>query len=198
MVQRFVDQAPLRLRARSFWRLRFRPGELFPFLLIQENTNLTITFHWKVVAPVRETAAQALATLLPYMSPPSVRMVQNILVAMVEQNGAPPSRGLDAKSDPTATAEKGKYVWQVRHSGLLGLKYLVAVRGDLLVQKIEDDEEVKPDVKPEGSRDITMLSVKGEEGVDAEDYRLGMLKGVVDAGLLGYAFSFYFDASQEF
>lgn len=109
----------------------------------------------QVSAPVRETAAQVLAALLPAMHESSVVRVQHILVDMIDQNGAPPSRGLDQKADQTSTANKSaiKYVWQVRHSGFLGLKHLVAIRPNVLqaspatisyddVKPFEADEKV--------------------------------------------------------
>ncbi|GAA5936334.1 DNA-binding ATPase [Sporobolomyces koalae] len=72
----------------------------------------------QVIAPVRETCAQVLAVLLPHMSPLSASYTLRILVDMVEQR---------------SSSHKGiKYAWQVRHSGLLSLKYFVAVKGDLL------------------------------------------------------------------
>ena len=63
--------------------------------------------------------------------------------------------------------ERGKYVWQVRHAGLLGLKYLVAVKGDLLKDgEVRIESEMELDDKP----------IRGHR----------LLKGVVDAALLGY------------
>jgi len=62
-----------------------------------------------------------------------------------------------------ASPEGIKYAWQVRHSGLLGLKYFVAVKGSLLrgeeVSKIqaslkagmETEEDVKPKILSESA-----------------------------------------------
>ncbi|GAA5886029.1 hypothetical protein JCM5296_007067 [Sporobolomyces johnsonii] len=115
----------------------------------------------QVVAPVRETAAQALAVLLPYMSLSSASEVRRILVDMVEQRS-------------TST----KYAWQVRHSGLLGLKYFVAVKGELL-RGVGADEAVKPE----------HVDVKLEEEVDIKPSlppsSTALLKSVVDAALVG-------------
>ncbi|KAI5477115.1 hypothetical protein MNV49_006843 [Pseudohyphozyma bogoriensis] len=127
----------------------------------------------QVMAPVRESAAQALATLLPYMPASSVAQVQKILITMVEQDGAPPSRGLDGSKGNGKGKEaegKGKYVWQVRHSGLLGLKYLVAVKGEFL-RGVKEEADVKPKLELDGD-------VKMEEGYVP-------LKAVVDAAILG-------------
>ena len=140
-------------------------------------------------APVRETAAQALATLLPFMPTSSVLSVQRILIAMVEQDGAPPSRGLDVKYEPagSTTSERGKYVWQVRHSGLLGLKYLVAVKGELLragaSAKEEDGDVIMREPVKKEEEDVEMGETTVAEG------GVKMLKGVVDAALLGYVLS---------
>ena len=129
----------------------------------------------QVVAPVRETAAQALAVLLPHMPLEIVVRVQAILIDMVRQNGAPPSKGSAGASSASTSKSKAKYVWQVRHSGLLGLKYLVAVRssifrsmpGDVVMKS--EDEDVKP-------------SVNGLTGRTPSDI---LLKSVVDAALIG-------------
>lgn len=59
----------------------------------------------QVVAPVRETSAQVLGTVLRYMSPASVLGVLSVLLDL---------------------NKRGQ--WEVRHAGLLGIKYLVAVR----------------------------------------------------------------------
>ncbi|GEM06888.1 SNF2-related helicase [Rhodotorula toruloides] len=110
----------------------------------------------QVVAPVRETAAQALAVLLPAMPASSTTGVQRILVDMVHQRDVP------------------KYIWQVRHSGLLGLKYFVAVQAHLIdddvrengqVVKMEEDDDRKPRVSSAGPNNV--------------------LKAIVDAALVG-------------
>uniref|UniRef100_T1JM35 TATA-binding protein interacting (TIP20) domain-containing protein n=1 Tax=Strigamia maritima TaxID=126957 RepID=T1JM35_STRMM len=68
----------------------------------------------QVVAPVRETCAQTLAAVLSIMDEDSVRGVSHVLLQLIEQKE-----------------------WEARHGGLLGLKYLLAVRkemtGELLV-----------------------------------------------------------------
>ncbi|KAH9489880.1 btaf1 RNA polymerase II, B-TFIID transcription factor-associated, 170kDa [Bulinus truncatus] len=62
----------------------------------------------EVVAPVRETCAQTLGTVLKYMEESSVSGVVNISLQMLEQAQ-----------------------WEVRHGALLSLKYILAVRQDL-------------------------------------------------------------------
>lgn len=145
-------------------------------LSLSSRVSRLTAVRCKVVAPVRETAAQALATLLPRMPLSSIVSVQRILIDMVEQGGAPPSRGLDGaraiSKIPTKVGkgveERGKYVWQVRHAGLLGLKYLVAVKGDLLRHG-----------------DVTKSELQME--LDEKPIRShALLKGVLDAALLGY------------
>lgn len=92
-----------------------------------------------VIAPVRETAAQTLGVVLKYISNPGVKEIHQTLMGMVKQPWA--KRGKE--SDNLQKAEK--FAWEVRHAGLLGLKYEVAVRGDLLSVKVEGD--IKPDVE---------------------------------------------------
>ncbi|BGP14619.1 TATA-binding protein-associated factor mot1 [Rhodosporidiobolus nylandii] len=122
----------------------------------------------QVIAPVRETAAQALAVLLPHMPASSAAEVQRVLVDMVHQRGA-------VRGEPTPG--QLKYIWQVRHSGLLGLKYFVAVQGHLLRG---EGEAVKrePDVKMEDAEDVKPFAPHTENGGV-------MLKSVVDAALVG-------------
>ena len=93
-----------------------------------------------VVAPVRETAAQALGVLLKKLDMPSVREVHETLMAMVRQSWA-------RRGGLKETGER--FAWEVRHSGLLGLKYEVAVRTDLLCGTVKM-EDAKPDVELEG------------------------------------------------
>ncbi|XP_077865248.1 TATA-binding protein-associated factor 172-like [Saccoglossus kowalevskii] len=62
----------------------------------------------EVVAPVRETCAQTLGVLLHYMKVDSVNHVLGILLQLLSQ-----------------------HQWEVRHGGLLGIKYLLAVRKEM-------------------------------------------------------------------
>lgn len=79
----------------------------------------------QVVAPVRETASQTLAQLLPHMSGDLVRQTHQVLLEMIRQDAI-------KKDDVPRDGRRSDYVWEVRHAGLLGLKYEVAVRHDLL------------------------------------------------------------------
>ncbi|KAL8703397.1 MAG: hypothetical protein Q9201_003426 [Fulgogasparrea decipioides] len=70
-----------------------------------------------VVAPIRETVGQTLGALLTHLSPRTVALVYRILYRMVMQDDLLlPGR-----------------IWEVCHGGMIGLRYLVAVRNDLLV-----------------------------------------------------------------
>ena len=70
-----------------------------------------------VVAPIRETVGQTLGALLIHLPPESVYAVHRILYRMVMQD--------DLKLEKSA--------WAVCHGGMIGLRYLVAVRNDLLL-----------------------------------------------------------------
>lgn len=86
-----------------------------------------------VIAPVRETAGQALGILLKSLSDEAVLETHQALLAMVRQPWA--KRGKDATGKERAEGEK--FRWEVRHAGLLGIKYEVAVRGDLLTTGVK-------------------------------------------------------------
>ncbi|KAI9679858.1 MAG: TATA-binding protein-associated factor mot1 [Caeruleum heppii] len=72
-----------------------------------------------VVAPVRETIGQTLGALLVHLPASSVEATYQILYRMVMQDD------LDSKVP----------VWEVCHGGMIGLRYLVAIRTDLLKAK---------------------------------------------------------------
>ncbi|XP_067645807.1 TATA-binding protein-associated factor 172 [Eurosta solidaginis] len=63
----------------------------------------------QVVAPVRETCAQVLGTIVKEMQSEQVHQIVKLLVKLLKQKE-----------------------WEVRHGGLLGLKYVFVVREDLL------------------------------------------------------------------
>ncbi|XP_061914731.1 TATA-binding protein-associated factor 172 [Entelurus aequoreus] len=63
----------------------------------------------EVVAPVRETCAQALGVALLYMNETGVSMTVDVLLKLLQEDQ-----------------------WEVRHGGLLGIKYALAVRQDLI------------------------------------------------------------------
>ncbi|KAF9571268.1 TATA-binding protein-associated factor mot1 [Mortierella alpina] len=74
----------------------------------------------QVVAPVRETCSQTLGALLRHMSDEGVKNTLGVLMRIIYQT--------DVFEDDV----ERDYIWEVRHAGLLGLKYAVAVRRDLL------------------------------------------------------------------
>ncbi|KDQ59577.1 hypothetical protein JAAARDRAFT_77653 [Jaapia argillacea MUCL 33604] len=108
----------------------------------------------QVVAPVRETVSQTLASLLLHMPRRSVLHVHSILLQMIRQDFTH-TKTTNGKVNGSASL-----VWEVRHAGLLGIKYEVAVRSDLV-----EETAVK------------------EEGVDQTG--TDVLRGIVDAAVLG-------------
>ncbi|KAG0207805.1 TATA-binding protein-associated factor mot1 [Mortierella sp. GBA30] len=74
----------------------------------------------QVVAPVRETCSQTLGALLRHMSDEGVKNTLGVLMRLIYQK------------DVFEEDVERDYIWEVRHAGLLGLKYAVAVRRDLL------------------------------------------------------------------
>lgn len=83
----------------------------------------------------------------------SVAHVHSILLQMIRQDFPLSSKAKAGKVD------ERNHVWEVRHAGLLGIKYEVAVRSDLFDTP-----------KSEGGDDIGK----------------SVLQGVVDAAILGY------------
>ena len=71
-----------------------------------------------VVAPIRESIGQTLGALLTQVSEPTAISIYNFLQKMIKQDDS----GLKQP------------VWEVCHGGMIGLRYLVAVRKDLLLQ----------------------------------------------------------------
>lgn len=71
-----------------------------------------------VVAPIRETVGQTLGALLIHLPPTVVYSIHRILYRMVMQE--------DLQLDNPG--------WAVCHGGMIGLRYLVAVRNDLLLK----------------------------------------------------------------
>ncbi|KAH8595680.1 putative helicase mot1 [Bisporella sp. PMI_857] len=71
-----------------------------------------------VVAPIRETVGQTLGALMLHLPPNAVYAVHRILYRMVMQKDLEP----------------GKSAWAICHGGMIGMRYLVAVRNDLLLE----------------------------------------------------------------
>lgn len=89
---------------------------------------------------MRETVSQTLASLLLHMPRRSALHVHSILLEMIRQDFSLPVKPVNGayKGRP---AEKG-HVWEVRHAGLLGIKYEVAVRSDLVTEEGESGRQV--------------------------------------------------------
>ena len=121
-----------------------------------------------VIAPVRETAAQSLGVLLKYLDSEAVAEVHECLMGMIKQPWA--KRGKAAEG----LGRGEKFAWEVRHAGLLGVKYEVAVRGDLLGDGMKLENGVSQDVK----------MIKIEDDVkDERPPALNVLHDVVDAAI---------------
>ncbi|OAA58384.1 tbp associated factor [Niveomyces insectorum RCEF 264] len=73
------------------------------------------------VAPIRETVGQTLGAVLFHVPPASVHSIYRILYRLVMQE--------DLKLD--------RHVWAVCHGGMVGLRYVVAVRKTLLLEDSE-------------------------------------------------------------
>jgi TATA-binding protein-associated factor len=70
-----------------------------------------------VVVPCRESSGQTLAAVLKHMPSASVSSTFRVLRQLVVQG---------------ETSEKSNHLWQPRHGGIIGMKYLVSTRNDLL------------------------------------------------------------------
>lgn len=128
----------------------------------------------QVVAPVREMVSQTLASLLLHMPHRSVLHVHSVLLQMINQDFVIPAPSVpqppqQARGRGKAKAVKQEsqkvHIWEVRHAGLLGIKYEVAVRNDLFQQDVKQEVKVE---EPE-------FVYSGKE----------VLQGVVDAAILG-------------
>ncbi|KAI2612792.1 uncharacterized protein GGS25DRAFT_135703 [Hypoxylon fragiforme] len=96
------------------------------------------------VAPIRETVGQTLGSFLKHLPPQSVYNIYQILLRMVMQ------QHLDLE----------RPVWAVCHGGMVGLRYVVAVRKDLLLQRNDMiDGIVQAVMKGLGDNDDDVRSV---------------------------------------
>ncbi|XP_006458226.1 hypothetical protein AGABI2DRAFT_183309 [Agaricus bisporus var. bisporus H97] len=89
----------------------------------------------QVVAPVRETVSQTMASLMLHMPRRSLSHVHQILLQMIRQDFvvAPAGKSTSKMQLPKKLASDNEHnhIWEVRHAGLLGIKYEVAVRSDI-------------------------------------------------------------------
>ncbi|KDN53370.1 hypothetical protein K437DRAFT_253065 [Tilletiaria anomala UBC 951] len=98
-----------------------------------------------VVAPVRETASQTLAALFRVMPNVVQRETHACLIAMILQDYLDASpRAAAGASDALDKFAIGRgvkgYSWEVRHAGLLGLKYELALRDEAAGVQKQDGE----------------------------------------------------------
>ena len=98
----------------------------------------------------------------------SVFNVHNILLQMIKQDFILSSASADGHKRDNGRngsgARRGRerhHVWEVRHAGLLGIKYEVAVRSDLV--------------------DAKLVKAEGEDEMACEE----ILRGIVEAAVLG-------------
>ena len=108
---------------------------------------------------MRETVSQTLAALLLHMPRRSVLHVHNVLLQMIRQDfpvTVKPTNGNALNKH----SEKG-HVWEVRHAGLLGIKYEVAVRKDLVETPAIDATEESVQQNKEVLRGIVDAAVLG-------------------------------------
>ncbi|KAF9068722.1 SNF2 superfamily chromatin remodeling protein [Rhodocollybia butyracea] len=124
----------------------------------------------QVVAPVREMISQTLASLLLHMPRRSVLHVHSILLQMIRQQFVIPTPSLPlpklkgGKKKQVEAEQKVTHIWEIRHAGLLGIKYEVAVRNDLF--------DVVPDEVKQADSAIDTTGIT-------------ILSDVVDAAVLG-------------
>jgi TATA-binding protein-associated factor len=95
----------------------------------------------------------------------SLKHVHGILLDMAQQSF-------------TKEGSAKPYIWQVRHGGMLGLKYEVAVRRDLLLDVKDEEMKANLDTDPEQLHS----AVDGENGVAS---RHEVLRSVVSSAVLG-------------
>lgn len=111
-----------------------------------------------------------MASLMLHMPRRSLLHVHQILLQMIRQDFVIKPNGKSTSKRPTTKRLAGdgerNHVWEVRHAGLLGIKYEVAVRSDIF----DDEGGVKQEIGG---------ILPSQEGTD-------MLRDVVDVAILGY------------
>ena len=121
----------------------------------EQICDVLVHMHLPKLSELFVSQAQTLASLLIHMPRRSLLHVHSVLLQMIRQNFVVPA---DSKTESDL---ERSHVWEVRHAGLLGIKYEVAVRNDLF-----DNSSIKT----------------GDEQ--------NILRGVVGAAILGYVGSF--------
>ncbi|KAJ1979886.1 TATA-binding protein-associated factor mot1 [Dimargaris verticillata] len=116
----------------------------------------------QVVTPVRETCSQTLGTVSQFLAPAGVLQVMEALLQLVHQPWTQPQPSplhqqwaMTTPAYPSRGTPPAHPIWDVRYAGLLGLKYLVAVRQDMAEQMLsqtvgavhiglqDDDDDVR-------------------------------------------------------
>ncbi|KAI5371105.1 Putative TATA-binding protein-associated factor Mot1 [Septoria linicola] len=123
------------------------------------------------VAPIRETAGQVLGAVLQFLPAASVHEINRILYRLVMQKDLKVSRR----------------IWHACHGGMIGMRYLVAVRTDLLFQdRSLMDGVLECVIKGLGDQDDDVRAVSAatlipvaKEFVNVRSVELGHLIGVV-------------------
>ncbi|KAJ3838910.1 SNF2 chromatin remodeling protein [Lentinula raphanica] len=122
----------------------------------------------QVVAPVREMISQTLASLLIHMPQRSVLHVHSILLQMIRQEfvipvPAQPLPKLKGSRKKANSEQKVTHIWEIRHAGLLGIKYEVAVRSDLFdsVQDVKQEDGSQETSGPNILGDVVDAAVLG-------------------------------------
>lgn len=123
------------------------------------------------VAPIRETAGQVLGAVLQFLPASSVHEINRILYRLVMQKDLKVSRR----------------IWHACHGGMIGMRYLVAVRTDLLFQdRSLMDGVLECVMKGLGDQDDDVRAVSAatlipvaKEFVNVRSDELGHLIGVV-------------------
>lgn len=121
------------------------------------------------VAPIRETVGQTLGSVLFHVPAISVHAIYRILYRMVMQEDLP----------------LGQHVWPICHGGMVGLRYVVAVRKDLLLQDGDMiDGIIRAVMKGLGDRDDDVRSVSAATIIPmAKEFvtqRPGELNGLIN------------------
>lgn len=118
------------------------------------------------VAPIRETVGQTLGSFLKHVPPESVYSIYRILYRMVMQQE---ELGLD------------RQIWSVCHGGMVGLRYVVAVRKDLLLQHNDlIDGIVQAVMKGLGDNDDDVRSVSAATLIPMASEFVAMRPAVLD------------------
>ncbi|KAH8889388.1 hypothetical protein GQ53DRAFT_226199 [Thozetella sp. PMI_491] len=121
------------------------------------------------VAPIRETVGQTLGSVLRHVPAQSVHSIYRLLYRMVMQEDL----------------ELTQHVWAICHGGMVGLRYVVAVRKDLLLEDGDMiDGVIRAVMKGLGDMDDDVRSVSAATLIPmAKEFvtmRANSLEGLID------------------